>query len=152
MVREDSKATPYYYSRYDYPRKTYRQSYFDLAHSAIVTKKFGQVKPFWVKGLDYASKGVKWYWRNRRWLKYYKAPWWYPYNAKIQKTYYKLPKKGYTKLQTSKIRSTCFRCSRNSKRSYDCYRCRQLHRSKRSKQRSTNWRYYKSNRYPVYRR
>lgn len=60
-VRDDSRATPYFYQRGVPPIKTHRSSYFDIAQSSLVSRKLGNYKPFWAKGLDFAGKVNKRY-------------------------------------------------------------------------------------------
>lgn len=60
-VKDSSRATPYFYQRRVPPVKTHRTTYFDIAQSALVTRKLGNYKPFWAKSLDYAHKGYKKY-------------------------------------------------------------------------------------------
>lgn len=90
-VPDSDQSTPWYYSRQSYPVKTHKSTYFDLAHSAIVTRKLGQVKPFWVKAMDWTEPKVRWIYRNRRWLKYYINPLPFSSNAQI------LPKKTFSR-------------------------------------------------------
>lgn len=96
-VRDDSRATPYFYTRNNYPVKTYRHHRTDLLSYPFGTRVIGGKNPFWVRTLDYAYPKIKWLYRNRRWLKYYIVPSWYPYNAKIPKN------KTFSTFRSSKL-------------------------------------------------
>lgn len=81
-VMDSSRATPYFYQRKNPPVKTHRSSYFNLARDAVITRKFGQYKPFWAKALD--SKVSKFIWKNKRYIPF--IPWFAKYDSELQKT------------------------------------------------------------------
>lgn len=107
-VPDSSRATPYFFQRNTYPIKTHRTSYFDIAQSALVTRKLGNYRPVWVKGMDAVSKGYRYYrnvsrkypWLKKRYIPHY--PWFSNGSSS---------KRKYKKLQVHRRSSRGFRGS-----------------------------------------
>lgn len=129
-VRDDSRATPYFYSKNNFPVETSRSTYFDVARDALITRKFGGKNPFWVRMLDKNQQiRAKVPWWRKRFIPFY--PWFAnaPSNTIVQKG-----NQRSTRFKNRSYKSNICRCNR-----YGKCRCRpKFGRGQRRSYRSHN--------------